>query len=91
MTNKTYTIFCIRKANRNAYVHGYVVNAQNVKEAKSKAAGLLNDKFGAHAFSLTNGKLPTGWAWRYISEQHNVTTDEIMQRAYSPNGFAIYD
>ena len=91
MTTKAYAIFCIRKANRNAYVHGFLVDAQNVKEAKSKASDLMYEKHHATAFTLTNGKLPNSFNWDYVSEHHNLTIAEIMQRAYGPNGFAIYD
>lgn len=90
MTTKAYSIFCIRKANRNAYVHGFTVMAESVKQAKGMAFDLMAEKLGAHAFNLTNGKLPTNWCWDYISEHRGLSLEEIAQRAYGENGWAIY-
>lgn len=90
MTTKSYEIFCISKANRNAYVHHFLVFASNVKEAKEKASKLLYEKLGRHAFNLTNGKLPTNWDWEWIANNRGMTIDAIKDEAYEPNGFSIY-
>ena len=85
---KTYTIYCITKANRHEYLHAVTVEAANVKEAKEAAYKRIMATSGRHAFRMTNGK-PEPHLIRYFENYFTEPMAEILAKAAEPAGFDI--
>lgn len=88
MTTKTYDIYYIIKANGRQSVHAKIVEASDVKKAKSIVRDSVFFKTMRNAFTLTNGKLPTNWDWDFIAGNNNMSLDEIRQCAHE-GGFVF--